>query len=113
MRQARAPKLRCIPDKVEHAEVRFLHMYVVYELKEGKESLSLVRQDEPDERILSPEMKTIWGKVDRTKLSMPIFAPTPRYLGKTSEVQMEEQMIVSFNDRKTPEGWLALGAHFG
>ena len=112
--QARHPKLKSVlPETIRHDEVLFLHLYCVYELKDGIESISLVRQDETNEEILSPQMKKLWGKIDRSKFTNPIYAPTPRYLGKQAEVEMEKQLCLMYNDKLTPEGWLALGAHFG
>ena len=111
--QAKAPRLRVQPETVRHSEVQFLHLYVVVEWKNGKKFMTLVRQDEPDERILSPEMKTAWNKVDRTKLKHAIFAPTSRRLGKTAEESMEEELIEAYNQKRIPREWLKLGAKFG
>ena len=111
--QAKAPRLRVQPETVRHSEVQFLHLYVVVEWKNGKKFMTLVRQDEPDERILSPEMKTAWNKVDRTKLKHAIFAPTSRRLGKTAEQSMEEERIEAYNQKRIPREWLKLGAKFG
>ena len=45
---------------------------------------------------LSTVEKKLWGKIDRSKLTNPIYAPTPRYLGKQAEVEMdgEEELLV-------------------
>ena len=89
------------------------HLFVVVELKDGKKFFTLVRQDEEDERILSPEMKSAWAKLDRTKLKDAIFAPTARRQGKTAETAMEEERIEAYNEKRIPRDWLALGKNFG
>ena len=100
-------------EAVRRSEVQFLHLYVVVELKDGKKFFTLVRQDEEDERILSPEMKSAWAKLDRTKLKDAIFAPTARRQGKTAETAMEEERIEAYNEKRIPRDWLALGKNFG
>ena len=98
---------------MRRSEVIFLHLYVIIEYKDGKKYVSTVRTDEAQEELLSAEMKTVWGKVDRSKLKDAIFAPTPRRFGKTSEEQMEEAMIEGYNEKRVPREWLALGKDFG
>ena len=113
LRQATIKRLRTLPVKVARSELEFLHLYLIYEDKEGVQSVSLIRQDETDPGILSSEMKTLWGKVDRSKLDLAIYAPLPKYLGKVSTEQFEEQMVQRYNDGDTPEGWLVLGKEPG
>jgi len=111
--QARAPKLRTHPETLRRSEVLFLHFYLVVEYKNGKKYVSLVRQDEAREEILSKEMRSVWAKVDRTKLKKAIYAPVPRRFGKTAEEQMEESMIEGYNEKRVPREWLSLGKDFG
>ena len=92
----------------------FLHFYLVVEYKpDGKKYVSLVRQDETDEELLSKDMKSTWAKVDRKNLKDAIYAPIPRRFGKTAEEQMEEAMIQGYNEKRVPREWLSLGRDFG
>ena len=101
------------PAELHKSQVEFLHLYLVCEERDGKIYMSLVRVDEPNEKFLSAEMKTVWGKVDRSILTDPIYAPLPAYFGVQGRTAMEEQLIIRYNNKQTPEGWLSLGAKYG
>lgn len=114
--QAKISRLRTLPEKIaSRTEVEFCKLYLVYEKRsDGGEFLSLVNVDDPDPVMLSPEMKTLWGKVDRSKLGKSsIYAPLPkRPCGKVSQDAFDEQMIIRYNNKETPKGWLAVGKNY-
>lgn len=112
--QAAIKRRQRLPDHIaSRTELDFLHLYIIYEFKDSMESMSLVRMDEKDSALLSPEMKTVWGKVDRSNLPKAIYAPVPKYLSKVGTEEMEDQMVIRYNNNETPPGWLSLGTQHG
>ena len=104
-------RLKVLPQRIEHKEVDFLHLYVVADCTKNP-TLFPVNMDA---EAVTEERKRAYGKIDRSKLSKAIWVPRPKYLkgGKQDYQEMEEALCMRYNAGQASTGWLGLGGEYG
>ena len=93
----RSGKYKAVPIKLDRADVHFSDpLHAVGNLQTKEVYFAVLSTIEP------PTTRTVYGKLDKSALPVPLLAAKPAHLGKADTMALQDWLLVQHNNGERP-----------